>query len=135
MIQTRLIDGLVWLNRRSFIWAVRQTLIAIFPLALVGSLACLVEKSLLNVNGFFYNILIVGNWLPQAWQRPLQFAFTSIVQVIFSLIGLVACYFSAVNTARWYRRDSSSAGLTAVITLLLIAFVMAKHHKCRLTFE
>lgn len=135
MIQTRLIDGLVWLNRRSFIWAVRQTLIAIFPLALVGSLACLVEKSLLNVNGFFYNILVVGNWLPQAWQRPLQFVFTSIVQVIFSLIGLVACYFSAVNTARWYRRDSSSAGLTAVITLLLIAYRYGKTPQMPLNFR
>lgn len=131
----KLIDGLVWLNRRSFIQVIRQTLIAMFPLALVGSLACLVEKSLLNVNGFFYNILAVGYWLPITWQRPFQFIFTSVAQVIFSLIGLIACYFSAVNTARWYRRDALSAGLTAVVTLLLIAYRYGKVPQTPLSFR
>jgi PTS system cellobiose-specific IIC component len=134
-MQTKIVMELVRFNQHSFIRVTRQTLAALFPWALVASFSCLIEKSFLNANGFFYNILVINAWLPLVWQRVLQYIFTSITSVIFSLLGIFACYFNASHTARLYKKNNLQAGMTAVVTLLLLAYRYGKNPQQPLDFH
>lgn len=52
-MQSKVVNILVRFNQRSFIQAVRQTLVVLFPVTLIGAMAQLVVKSCLDANGFF----------------------------------------------------------------------------------
>lgn len=134
-MQSKVVNMLVRFNRHSFIQAVRQTLVVLFPITLIGALAQLVVKSCLNANGFFYNIFGIGNWLPLTVLRTLQFTFTSVTQIFFNLLGVFACFICAYNTARFYRKDAQMAGLTGAFALLLVAFRYGKNPQVPLDFH
>lgn len=134
-MQSKIVNALVRFDQWSFVQVVRQTLMALFPVTLIGTLARLVVKSFLDANGFFYNILMISSWLPLVWIRTLQFVFTSITQVIFNLLGVLACFVCSYNTARLYHRDSQMAGLTGVFTLLLIAYRYGKNPQVPINFH
>ena len=134
-MQSKVVNVLVRFNQWSFIQAVRQTLVALFPVALIGALAQLIVKSFLNANGFFYNILGIGSWLSLTWLRTLQFVFTSVTQIFFSLLGILACFICAYNTARFYRKDAQLAGLTGAFALLLVAYRYGKNPQVPISFH
>ncbi|MGN1279540.1 MAG: PTS transporter subunit EIIC [Limosilactobacillus sp.] len=134
-MQAKIVNILVRFNRWSFIQSVRHTLMALFPVTLIGSLARLVVKSFLDANGFFYNILGVGDWLPLNVLRTLQFVFTSVTQIFFNLLGVLACFVCAYNTARYYRRDAQMAGVTGVFALLLIAYRYGRNPQVPINFH
>lgn len=134
-MQSKVVKILVRFNERSFIQAVRQTLVVLFPVALIGALAQLVVKSCLDANGFFYNILEIGAWLPVPWLKTLQFIFTSVTQIFFNLLGVLACFICTYNTARFYRKDAQMAGLTGVFALLLVAYRYGKDPQVPISFH
>lgn len=134
-MQSKVVNMLVRFNQHSFIQAVRQTLVVLFPVTLIGALAQLVVKSCLDANGFFYNIFGIGSWLPLTWLKTLQFVFTSVTQIFFNLLGVLACFICAYNTARFYRRDAQMAGLTGVFALLLVAYRYGKNPQVALDFH
>lgn len=134
-MQSKVVNSFVRFNRWSFIQVVRQTLVVLFPVTLLGSLARLVVKSFLDPNGFFYNILGIGAWLPLVWLRTLQFVFTSVTQIFFNLLGVLACFICAYNTARFYRKDAQMAGVTGMFALLLVAYHYGRNPQMPINFH
>lgn len=120
---------LIWINRwlqrlnqRSFLVVVRQTLLPLFPFALVGSVAQMVLKTIFSDDGFFANIFYFSNWLPDWFYKTGQAAFTALTAVTMGMFGLLVVYEAARKTAHYYSRDGELAGLTGILTLLLVAF-------------
>ncbi|MDM8266963.1 PTS sugar transporter subunit IIC [Limosilactobacillus pontis] len=134
-MQSKVVNSFVRFNRWPFIQVVRQTLVVLFPVTLLGSLARLVVKSFLDPNGFFYNILGIGAWLPLVWLRTLQFVFTSVTQIFFNLLGVLACFICAYNTARFYRKDAQMAGVTGIFALLLVAYHYGRNPQMPINFH
>ena len=134
-MQSKVVNSFVRFNRWPFIQVVRQTLVVLFPVTLLGSLARLVVKSFLDPNGFFYNILGIGVWLPLVWLRTLQFVFTSVTQIFFNLLGVLACFICAYNTARFYRKDAQMAGVTGMFALLLVAYHYGRNPQMPINFH
>lgn len=134
-MQSKVVNSFVRFNRWSFIQVVRQTLVVLFPVTLLGSLARLVVKSFLDPNGFFYNILGIGAWLPLVWLRTMQFVFTSVTQIFFNLLGVLACFICAYNTARFYRKDAQMAGVTSMFALLLVAYHYGRNPQMPINFH
>ena len=134
-MQSKVVNSFVRFNRWSFIQVVRQTLVVLFPVTLLGSLARLVVKSFLDPNGFFYNILGIGAWLPLVWLRTLQFVFTSVTQIFFNLLGVLACFICAYNTALFYRKDAQMAGVTGMLALLLVAYHYGRNPQMPINFH
>lgn len=134
-MQSKVVNSFVRFNRWPFIQVVRQTLVVLFPVTLLGSLARLVVKSFLDPNGFFYNILGIGAWLPLVWLRTLQFVFTSVTQIFFNLLGVLACFICAYNTARFYRKDAQMAGVTGMFALLLVAYHYGRNPQMPINFH
>lgn len=60
--------------------------------------------------------------MPDWLYRGCQAALFAISQVTISLFGLLVVYETAKYTARRYHRDAQMAGMTGIVTLLLIAF-------------
>lgn len=134
-MQSKVVNSFVRFNRWPFIQVVRQTLVVLFPVTLLGSLARLVVKSFLDPNGFFYNILGIGAWLPLVWLRTLQFVFTSVTQIFFNLLGVLACFICTYNTARFYRKDAQMAGVTGMFALLLVAYHYGRNPQMPINFH
>lgn len=113
---------LQWLTHSSFISIVHDTLLALFPFALVGSIAQMILKTMFSEDGFFANIFYFSEWMPDWIFKACQAALFAINQVTLSLFGLLVVYEAAKYTARLYHRDAQTAGMTGIIALLLVAF-------------
>lgn len=61
----KLVTWVVRFNQHAFVQILRETLIMLFPVALVGSIVWIIGDNLLAPNGFLANILRVRQWLPQ----------------------------------------------------------------------
>lgn len=92
----------------------------LFPVALVGSFAWVISNNLLANNGFLANIFRVRQWLPQMsfWRQ----LFTDAALVTVGLLSLYAAFISATLTTYHHHRPNTIAGLTAVISYILIFF-------------
>ena len=110
------------LAHKSFFSIVHETLLTLFPFALIGSGAQMVLKTMFSDDGFFANILYFSNWMPDWLYRGCQAALFAVNQVTIGLFGVLVVYETAKYTARYYHRDAQMAGMTGIITLLLIAF-------------
>lgn len=121
-MQEKLLNALIRFNQRPFIQVVRHTLLMLFPISLIGSIARMILRSCLEDDGFFYNILMLDVWAPTNLIHQLQLIFYSITQVIFGLLGVIAIYLVGRNTAHYYHKDAQMAGITSIVTLLLLAF-------------
>lgn len=108
--------------QKSFLSVVQETLVALFPFALIGSGAQMVLKTMFSDDGFFANIFYFGDWMPDWLYRGCQAALFAVNQVTISLFGLLVVYEAAKYTARRYHRDAQMAGMTGIITLLLVSF-------------
>lgn len=82
----------------------------------------MVLKTMFSDDGFFANIFYFGDWMPDWLYRGCQAALFAVNQVTISLFGLLVVYEAAKYTARRYHRDAQMAGMTGIITLLLVSF-------------
>ena len=110
----------VWVNERTFIKIFQQTMIVLFPIVLVGSFTWVISTNLLATNGFLANIFRVHQLLPQThfWRQ----LFRDATLVTVGLISPYAAFMSANLTTHYYHRPNTIAGLTAVISYILIFF-------------
>lgn len=121
-MKIRIYQSLQKLMQKSFLSVVQETLVALFPFALIGSGAQMVLKTMFSDDGFFANIFYFGDWMPDWLYRGCQAALFAVNQVTISLFGLLVVYEAAKYTARRYHRDAQMAGMTGIITLLLVSF-------------
>lgn len=124
-MQARITNKVLALYRLSFMRIVRQTLIVIFPLVLIGTVAKMLLKTCFEQDGFIYNIAFL-DFLPPELLRLIQFVLTSISQLSVNLVGVYAVYMAAKFTAQRYQRDGKIAGITGIFALLIIAYRYGK---------
>lgn len=118
----RLVGFSVRVRRLSLFRVLMRTLVVLFPLALVGSVAEVVKDALLNSNGVLYNILRADRWISTSLMQILRNCCNALQTVTLGSIGLFAGFAAAKYTARLYHKDSQMAGLTAIVVELLIAY-------------
>lgn len=128
----QIVEKMIKFRHTSFIRVLRRTLISLFPIALVGSIAQVISSDFLSEDGFIYNIIYLYNWLPNNVVQILRNSFQGIQAVTMQLLSLYGAYLAARYTAKFYRRDGNTAGLMSVIILLLISY---RYRAGMMTFE
>lgn len=118
----RLVKMTVKYRHNVFIRVVYRTLVLLFPLALIGSLARVLTATLVNTDGFLFNLLGLDYWCNPTIVSLIQDCLAAITSVTMGLVGLLACLGAAKYTALHYHRDDQEAGLTGLITMALIAY-------------
>ncbi len=116
--QERWINWMVRFRQRSFVQILHRTLIALFPLILVGSFSWLLYENLLSTNGFLGSVLHVADWLPfrQFWRA----LFMDMTRVTVGWTAPFACLVSAVLTTKYYHKENPIAGVAAIVCYTLI---------------
>lgn len=114
-----LVDSLVGFERRPFIQVLRRTMIILFPLALVGSLAYFLSQVCFAPTGFIGNVLHIRRWLPAYWffRDVLNDADTATV----GLLALYAAFLGSYLTVRRHY-EAPLAGIAAAASYLLIFY-------------
>lgn len=85
----------------------------------------MILKTVFKPDGFIYNIAFL-DVIPQNVLRIIQFMLTSISQLTLGILGIYTVYMAAKFTAKRYRRDGKFAGITAILTLLLMSYRYGK---------
>lgn len=116
----RFVNWATWFNERPFVKIMQQTMIILFPVALIGSFTWMISDNLLATNGFLANIFRVRQWLPymQFWRQ----LFNDITLATIGLVSPYAAFTSATLTTYHYKHPNIIAGLTAAATYILIFF-------------
>ena len=112
----KIINRIIALHRYSFVRITRQTLIMIFPIVFIGTMAKMILKTVFKPDGFIYNIAFL-DVIPQNVLRIIQFMLTSISQLTLGILGIYTVYMAAKFTAKRYRRDGKFAGIKQVCTV------------------
>lgn len=116
----KLIKWAMWFNRLSFVQIFRETLIMLFPVALVGTIVWIISDNLLAPNGFLNNVLYIRHWLPQ--RQFFRDLFSDATTLTFGWLAAYASLSSAIMTTRYYKKSNLIAGITAIICYVLIFY-------------
>lgn len=125
-VREKIISQVQKLYHYSFVRVVRQTLLTIFPIVFVGTIAQMFLKTVFEPAGFIYNIADLYGTIPQSVLRVIQFMLASVSQLTLNVIGIYTVYLAASFTAKIYHRNDRLAGLTGVLTLLVMAYRYGK---------
>lgn len=120
----KLVNLVVRFNERSFIQILQQTMLILFPVAVVGSFAWIISDNLLSTGGFLANMFQIHRWVPQLTFFRLLFYDAQIVTI--GWMSVYASFTAAYLTTRYYQRNNILAGITAIISYGLIF-----HHSIR----
>ncbi|WP_290033456.1 PTS transporter subunit EIIC [Ligilactobacillus cholophilus] len=107
------------MREKSFVKVVRQTLAMLFPFAALGSIASVINDSILSSEGFIGNIFYIANWLPHIARIRSMFSAFSMLTI--QIIAVLAAYQAAVYTAKIYHKNSELTGMTGMLAFLIIA--------------
>ncbi|MCP0886809.1 PTS transporter subunit EIIC [Ligilactobacillus sp. WILCCON 0076] len=114
----RIVPIMFKLRRTSFACVTRRTLVMLFPFVLLGSIAQIFQVTVFSKNGFVNSLCNLSNWLPHFNKYRIFFGnFTSLT---LGIVSMLAAYQAAQYTARYFHRDNQMAGLTGLITFLLL---------------
>lgn len=113
------------LHHYSFVRIVRQTLIIIFSIVFIGTMAKTILKTVFRLDGFIYNIVFLDA-IPRNVLRIIQFMLTSIGQLALGILGIYIAYMATKPTAKRYRRDGKFVGITVILTFLLMSYCCGK---------
>lgn len=116
-----LFSAVLALRRRPFFRVIRRTLISLFPIALLGSFAQMINNAFISDSGLIFDISYGYQWMSDHVWDELQQAFSSLQFLTFGLIGLFACYLCARYYAFLKNRDGDLAGITAALVVLIIS--------------
>ena len=118
----RLVEWTVRFNQRSFIKITRQTLMLLFPIAYVGTLAVMLKKAFFATDSFFFNVADLGDIMPDWLWTGITGLTGGLAKITFGMFGVMATYAAARYTAKLYHQDAPMAGMTGFATMLLLAF-------------
>lgn len=118
----RLVEWTVRFNQRSFIKITRQTLMLLFPIAYVGTLAVMLKKAFFATDSFFFNVADLGDIMPDWLWTGITGLTGGLAKITFGMFGVMAAYAAARYTAKLYHQDAPMAGMTGFTTMLLLAF-------------
>ena len=118
----KLANLLLTIRRLSIFRVFQRTLVILMPIAIIGAYFQLMRNAVFSPDSFIYNILNFDETMPDDIWYAGAFISSGMVRATFGLFGLYAAYFSARYTARLYKKDSTSAGMTAVIVIMFCAY-------------
>ncbi|MEK3546211.1 PTS sugar transporter subunit IIC [Lactobacillus crispatus] len=110
------------LRRLAIFRIFQRTLVMLMPIAVIGTYFKLFRDAVFSPDSFIYNIFNFDITLPDRFWYAGAFVSRGMVRVTFGLFGIYAAYFAARYTARLYRKDSTMAGMTAVIVIMFCAY-------------
>ncbi|MCC4327025.1 PTS transporter subunit EIIC [Limosilactobacillus reuteri] len=116
----KLIKRAMWFNRLSFVQIFRETMIMLFPVALIGTIVWIISDNLLASNGFLANVFYIQQWLPE--RQFFKTLFNDATMITVGLLASYAAFVSAIMTTRRYRRENLIAGVCAMISYVLIFY-------------
>lgn len=116
----KLIKWAMWFNRLSFVQIFRETMIMLFPVALIGTIVWIISDNLLASKGFLANVFYIQQWLPE--RQFFKTLFNDATMITVGLIASYAAFVSAIMTTRRYRRENLIAGVCAMISYVLIFY-------------
>lgn len=124
MIQNKIIQFELKYRGYKFIQIVRQTILALFPVILIGSFAWTLSNCILNPSSLLGRLLHLRTWFPQAWF--LRAVLGDLFAVTSGLLAFYAVIVSARFTTQKYHHNSLFAEILAAINYLLVF-----HHNIR----
>ncbi|MFR0606843.1 PTS transporter subunit EIIC [Limosilactobacillus balticus] len=116
----KLIKWAIWFNRLSFVQIFRETMIMLFPVALIGTIVWIISDNLLALNGFLANVLYIRQWFPE--RQFFRELFNDATMITVGWLASYAAFVSAIMTTRRYRRENLIAGVCAMISYVLIFY-------------
>lgn len=116
----KLIKRAMWFNRLSFVQIFRETMIMVFPVALIGTIVWIISDNFLASNGFLANVFYIQQWLPE--RQFLRALFNDATMITVGWLASYAAFVSAIMTTRRYRRENLIAGVCAMISYVLIFY-------------
>lgn len=118
----KLANLLLRIRRLSIFRVFQRTLVMLMPIAVIGAYFKLLQDAVFSPDSFVYNICNFDETMPDNLWYAGAFISSGMVRATFGLFGLYAAYFSARYTARLYRKDSTLAGMTAVVVIMFCAY-------------
>lgn len=103
----------------SFIQVVKGTLETIFPFVFIGSVAKIIQTSFFSKSGYFNELFSISKWLPHF--RAYTYSFQSLYMMTMGVVAILAAYQAARIRARQRQADHPMAGLTAIVSFLLLS--------------
>lgn len=123
VLESRLLPILGRLASQTHLTAIRDGLIAIMPLTIIGSLPLLIANPFVpkpdKVTGFFTAFAM--NWHEWVSNPAVRKMILTPYEMTFGLIGLFASMTIAYSLARTYKMNEISAVVVAGVTFLLVA--------------
>ncbi|MBL1072360.1 PTS sugar transporter subunit IIC [Lactobacillus kitasatonis] len=113
-----MVDLLVRYKQLTFIKILQQTMVSIFPFALIGTYCWALVNSFLSTNSFFGRLTNIAKWFPAH-----NFAGAIVNDISLATTGVLALYaafISAELTMRHYGKNSSIVGIASVASYILI---------------
>lgn len=120
MKEDKLVNRIDRFNQHAFIQVLQQTMIILFPVALIGSFTWVISDNLLASNGFLAEILRIQQWLPQ-W-RFFHYLFRDATTIMIGWLSTYAAFVSAILTTQEYKRVNWMAGLCGIVSYVLIFY-------------
>lgn len=118
----KLANLLLKIRRLSIFRVFQRTLVMLMPIAVIGAYFKLLQDAVFSPDSFIYNIFNFDETMSDHIWYAGAFISSGFTRVTFGLFGLYAAYFSARYTARLYKKDSTLAGMTAVIVIMFCAY-------------
>lgn len=118
MNENKIVDLLVKYKQLTFIKILQQTMISIFPFALIGTYCWALANSFLTTNSFFGRLTNIIKWFPAH-----NFASAIVSDVSLATTGVLALYaafISAELTMRHYGKNSNIVGVASVASYILM---------------
>ncbi|MGO5278109.1 PTS transporter subunit EIIC [Lactobacillus amylovorus] len=118
MNENKIVDLLVKYKQLTFIKILQQTMVSIFPFALIGTYCWALANSFLTTNSFFGRLTNIIKWFPAH-----NFASAIVSDVSLATTGVLALYaafISAELTMRHYGKNSNIVGVASVASYILM---------------
>ena len=105
-------------ERQRYWRALRDTLTLLFPFVLIGAYVSFLNQAIFQRNGFLNHIYGISRWFP-GFKRLTTYT-TMLNLSINGIIAVIAAFAAANFVARSAHRDNLLAGLTAVISFMML---------------
>lgn len=102
---------------------IQKTVLTIFPFALIGSFSRTIQLVFLGKNGLFSNWT---DFLSDNLFYQIDDIFSAISTMTLGWISVIAAFSAAKYTAKHFKRDDQLAGITASISLLIVAYTYSR---------
>ncbi|TSO26399.1 PTS transporter subunit EIIC [Lactobacillus sp. LL6] len=123
----KVVDLLTRFENSQFIKVLNWSMMVLFPVALLGSFAWILNMVILNPNGFIGNMININHWLDNLWF--IRTVIGDIERATMRLLALYAAVISASVSAKIYRSPSLLAEVIAVVSYVLIFFHTVRNRR------